>query len=323
MPSSFRSINYVLRPAKHVERKMLRDAFRRLVSFGPLETYRYIGFGSIYFGDFQLFHKSLGISDMISMERSGNEARVNFNRPYRSIDLKFGDSEYLLRNLPAWEQKTILWLDYDGPLNRSARNDIDTFCSRAVPGSVLVVTVNADPGRVQADDSLLDQLIRLVDSDDQIASKVPATIRSANLAGWGLSQVSRRIIVNQIKETLANRGGGQEPSKRPQYQQLFHFRYADGARMMTTGGVLYTEEQRAALDTCEFRLLPFVRLNEDDDDAFQIVVPQLTYRELHYLDKQLPLLSETELEAEGIPKGDLANYAKIYQYHATFAETEV
>ncbi len=323
MPSSFRSINYVLRPAKHVERKMLRDALRRLVSFGPLETYRYIGFGSIYFGDFQLFHKSLGIADMISIEHAGNEARVNFNRPYRSIDLKFGESGYILRNLSGWDQKTILWLDYDGPLNRAALTDIDTFCSRAVPGSVLVVTVNVEPGRVQDKYSLLDQLKRLVDSDDHITSKVPATIRSADLAGWGLARVSRRIIVNQIKETLVNRGGGQDPSKRPQYQQLFHFHYADGARMMTTGGVVYAEEQGAALSNCQFQLLPFVRLDDDDDSAFQIVVPQLTYRELHHLDKQLPLLSGTELAAEGIPKGDLENYAKIYQYHATLAETEV
>jgi len=63
-------VNYVLRPAKNVERKMLCEAFQRLTNFASLREYRYIGFGSIFFSDFTLFHRNLGISDLIDIDWS-------------------------------------------------------------------------------------------------------------------------------------------------------------------------------------------------------------------------------------------------------------
>ncbi len=321
MPSSFRAINYVLRPAKHVERKMLRDTFRRLAVFSPLEAYRYIGFGSIYFGDFQLFHKSLGITDMLSIEHAGNEERVAFNRPYQCVSLAFGASEYILRRLSNWGCKTILWLDYDGPLNRSVLNDVTTFCTNAVAGSMIVVTMNADPGQPQSGTNPLARLKQLVDGE-QLSPKVPEDVRPADLVKWGLARVSRRIVRNQILETLTNRNGGLAPQEQLRYQQLFHFHYADGARMLTTGGLIYAGDQRSVVEACGFQLLDFLQLDMDSNDAFEIVVPQLTYREVHHLDAQLPLVEGQRLAGVGIPQGDLDNYTKIYQYHSTFAETE-
>jgi hypothetical protein len=55
MSSSYRKINYTLRPAKNIERKMLCEAFHKLHPFGKVQNYRYIGFGSTYFSDFILF----------------------------------------------------------------------------------------------------------------------------------------------------------------------------------------------------------------------------------------------------------------------------
>ena len=93
MTGSYEKINYALRPAKSIERKMLCEVFRRLTPLGKLESYRYIGFGSTYFTDFILFHKSLGINSMISIEKDeGNKDRFNFNLPFRCINLKFGSS---------------------------------------------------------------------------------------------------------------------------------------------------------------------------------------------------------------------------------------
>ncbi len=65
---SYRKINYRVRPAKSIQRKMLCDALLRLSFFEPVENYRYVGFGSTTFTDFILFHKILGIKDMISIE---------------------------------------------------------------------------------------------------------------------------------------------------------------------------------------------------------------------------------------------------------------
>ena len=47
---------------------MLAEAFRKLSEFGKLDSYRYVGFGSLYF-DFALFPvKCLVFKKMISIE---------------------------------------------------------------------------------------------------------------------------------------------------------------------------------------------------------------------------------------------------------------
>jgi hypothetical protein len=131
MASSFRSVDYSVRPAKAAERKMLCDLFRRLEPFGRTDTYRYVGFGSIYFTDFQLFHQSLAISDMISIEKEeSNWPRFKFNLPFRCVDLRLGHSNSILPSLD-WEKRTLLWLDYDGKLTEEVLADLATFCARA------------------------------------------------------------------------------------------------------------------------------------------------------------------------------------------------
>lgn len=87
--SSFRKINYSLRPAKHAERKMMGEIFRRAAAFSALETYRYVGLGSVWFSDFSLYHKMLGIGEMVSIERAtGCKARFEANRPF-NIEMRF------------------------------------------------------------------------------------------------------------------------------------------------------------------------------------------------------------------------------------------
>jgi len=50
--SSYR-VQYDLRPAKQVERRMIIDALQRLSTAGfPITDYQYTGFGAIYFVDF-------------------------------------------------------------------------------------------------------------------------------------------------------------------------------------------------------------------------------------------------------------------------------
>src|ERR1700712_3390037 len=72
LAGSFKKIDYRLRPAKHAERVMLCDLFRRM-RFSPPETYQYVGFGSVAFIDFRLVHRTLGIRQMISIEETSDE----------------------------------------------------------------------------------------------------------------------------------------------------------------------------------------------------------------------------------------------------------
>jgi len=313
VPGSYEKINYQIRPAKNVERKMFAEAFRRLSEFGRLDSYRYIGLGSSYFSDFYLFHKSLGLRRMISIEQDvDNQARFRFNRPFVCIKLHFGKSNDVLPVL-SWNAKTIVWLDYDGLLNSSVLTDISTFCSSAIAGSVIVVTVNAMPDRPA--EHRIKHLTARVGADN-----VPQDLTHSSLADWGTAAVYQRIINNQINQRITERNGGLENSRQFVYRQLFNFRYADTAKMLSVGGVIYERRQQAAFDRCAFeKLFDFVKTGSD---AYLIEAPNLTLREIHHLDSQLPNKTQ-RLRARSIPTSDIEKYARVYRYFPRFAEAEI
>lgn len=309
---SFKQINYSTRPAKTIERKMLAEALSRLAPFGAVADYRYIGFGGTFFSDFVLFHRALNITRLISIERLANKRqRFELNQPFRCIQLDFRESNDALPRLP-WDIRTIAWLDYDSKLTNSVLFDARMFASNAVPGSVLILTVNVHPGKY--DEPKVDPLKkRIVDMD-----KVPTNLQDKDLEDWGLSDVSRKIITNEILETLGYRSAGGATDIR--YQQLFHFRYRDNARMLTVGGILYDEGQTHLLHQCAFDRLEFYR---PDDEAFEIPAPNLTLREIRHLDRRMPAPSAADVFAPGIPERDIEDYMKVYRYFPAFVDAEL
>ena len=60
MPS-FDVVNYSLRPNKSIQRTIVFEAVSILQGWLRLENLLYIGFGSIWFTDFQLAHKFLRV----------------------------------------------------------------------------------------------------------------------------------------------------------------------------------------------------------------------------------------------------------------------
>ena len=78
--SSSHRVQYDLRPRKQIERRMMIHAFQRLSEARfTISSYRYAGFGAFFFVDFILFHRLLGIDDMVSIEHDDeHERRVQF-----------------------------------------------------------------------------------------------------------------------------------------------------------------------------------------------------------------------------------------------------
>lgn len=310
--ASFEKVNYTLRPGKAVERKMLCECFRRLSPFARVDSYRYVGFGSIYFSDFSLIHRSLGIDDLVSIEREDSKIkRFEFNRPYRSIELKFGESTDVLPELD-WSPRTIMWLDYDQKLNDDVLADVATFCRSCTAGSVLVVSVNAKPDEGSGNE-------RLKKLKEKVGSnKVPSDVDPNRLAGWEFAEVNRRIIAAEVASTLSDRNGALQGSAELRYKQLFNFNYQDGVKMMTTGGLVHEVGQEETLRNCGFDQLDFVR---ERDDPCEIMVPNLTFREMRHIDSQLPVGKE-EVDVP-ISKRDVEAYRAIYRYFPTFVEAEL
>lgn len=313
---SYQAVNYSLRPAKQIERKMLVETLQRLSEIQRVETYRYVGFGSIYFSDFILFHRTLGISNMVSIEKEvKDEPRLMFNRPYKCIEIEFGESTQVLPKLD-WSERTILWLDYDKKLSQSMLADVQFFCSEARSGSVIIVSVNSEPGEFEKAGKRLTNLKVEVGSD-----RVPVDITDADLRLWGTAQASQRIVHNEISQALSDRNGSLTTDSKLNYKQLFNFHYKDGARMLTTGGIIYNDQDAPAVDRCSFDRLNFYRGHKIT--PFLIEIPKLTHREIRHLDRQMPTDNTSEIEAPGIPLAHIESYVQMYRYFPNYAEIDL
>ncbi len=329
MADTGQKINYSLRLAKHIERKMLCDAFLDLAPFDRIKNYRYVGFGSFYFTDFSLFHKRLGITNMISIEGITKlETRCRENKPFKTIQLAMGSAGRILadRNF-SWEPKTIMWLDYDKRLQNNQLADVGYVCTKLPSGSIILVTANARPDQDVSEQQIKQgELDRVGWMGEFLAERyIPLGLKHADLAGWGTASTYRIIIDDVINRSLGEAYGDKPEQERMRYQQLFNFHYEDGVKMMTVGGVLFKEADRDVLNQCRFDELQFVR---KDGNPMLIDIPQLTYRELRYLDAHLPSGVPANITPElvpthGIPISDIQKYAEMYRYFPTFADADI
>jgi hypothetical protein len=316
--SSFERFNYALRPAKNMERKMFCEALARLSRIATLASYRYVGFGAIGFHDFCLLHQRLGIKDMMSIEGNLNaKNRIVHNKPYSCIKMKWGMSYDVLPTL-SWSKRTILWLDYESPLSDRELNDIALAANSLRSGSALIVTVPADPGPIDAKVDMAEK--RLNDLKSRVGkNRLPADLSGAALAKWGMATVSRQILANQIEQTLNDRNAVLDDNRKVRFNQLFHFHYADGAKMMTMGGLIVNGSDEAKLGPKHFKDLSFYM---PDLDAYLIESPLLTWREIKLLDEKLPRSAPDVVRPTWIPEAERKKYGKVYRYFPSFSEVE-
>lgn len=318
MAASYKVIDYRVRPAKSIERKMLAESFRRLLHFADPADYAYIGMGSLYFSDFNLFHRSLGFKTMVSIEDCNDQieqARFRMNVPFGHIQMEFGRSGAVLQKVSCWKEKPgIIWLDYDGKLAEECLLDLEYVASNAASGSVAIISVNAGPlslvnpyddeGNEIDSSSLtsLDIFRRNIGSH-----RAPLGVTNKSLSGWGIASAYRTAIDAAIRKGITLHPSGQFA-----YEQIYNFEYSDGAKMLTVGGVLFSKEHRSKFDDAAFNRMDFVRMA---GDPYRIDPPKLTYPEMRAINANLPNLP--------IPAGDIAKFASTYRYFPNFIEAEV
>jgi hypothetical protein len=299
---------------------MLVEAFRRLSDFGELRSYQYIGFGSLFFSDFSLIHRSLGVEQMYSIEDAQDpviKQRFESNVPFGHIQMLFGHSNNELPSID-WSMRSIVWMDYDGSISKSVLDDVDFLVRTVPPGSVVLFTVNAENIREPDDDSEDAEKMSLIDRLKKSLGDgaVPYHLKSSDLSGWGVAKAYRAIIHGIIERALVRRNAVLRTGARIQYRQLFNFHYSDNAKMLTVGGILYDVGQSAIFAKCAFDSLPFIR---SDAEAFSIQVPNLTYREMRELDCRLP---KDEINLP-VPASDIEKYRQTYRYFPRFVEAEL
>jgi hypothetical protein len=325
---SFEDVHYLLRPAKNVQRKMICEALARLEFLRPLAEYRYIGFGAIYFGDFSLFHRRLGIEKMTTIE--GNlsaEDRVKFNKPFDCIEVEMGLSTSVLPVLKLESQPNIIWFDYDGVLKDYVRIDIRALAASAAPCSVIIVTLDArwkalveTVDSVEAPNPEEYKALSLAERITQLTGD--NRFLKADLVGDNLSEAYRQSMQAEMENGISerNRELTESGSTNPVHcKQLFNFRYQDQAEMMTVGWLIYSENDTPRVNAAAFDNMDFHR---DGKDYFRIKAPKLTFHEVRVLNRHLPCANPASIP---VPVSDeyKADYTKIYRYFPSFAEADI
>lgn len=316
MTASFRKINYQTRPAKYAERRMLRDLFRRTSSFGQSEDAQYVGFGSLWFADFILFHRSLGVRNMVSIEEaSGASTRFNDNRPF-DIDLMMESASKAIPKID-WGARQFVWLDYDSILTNSMLRDLSSVVSKVPTGSIVAITVNVTRAAEFSED-LDDGLSPVERFQENFADfNLPLELAEDDLVGHPFAEIVGRLVVDTGKQAVRARAG--DDSQDFLFEKICSFRYSDGAPMITLVGIVFSEPTRELYNRCGFGDLDFLAGQSKD---VTIDVPILTARECVSLDAQLPIANKQKLKFGSIPEKDAKVYMRFYRHLPNYIVSE-
>ena len=302
------SVQYDLRPAKQVERRMFVDAFQRLAQAGfEIRDYQYTGFGAIFFVDFIIFHKLLGISKMLSIEHDESiETRVKFNCPFECVDVKIDLSTNVIPTL-SQGRKHILWLDYDESVTNALLEDVYLAGSQLSGGSVLLITVDVEPPDKESDEPKASQeyfkneagkYIGMFEVRDFTKSKLPST--------------NKLVLLNALQDGMSGRTG-------IEYLPMFHFLYADDHKMLTIGGIIGSETEKRKIAAMNMKGAKYIR-TKIDSEPYEIKVPTVTRKERHLLDSNMPCENGWQPDDFSFPDEDIEIYREIYRFLPAYAE---
>lgn len=323
---SYEKINYLLRPNKSVERKMICDMLVGLSSINNMNSYCYIGFGSTYFADFSLFHRRLGINHMISIESEERaKSRCEFNKPYACIELVMGKSSTILPNLEINKKDCIIWLDYDGMISETVFSDIKTVITMMKPGGFFMLSVNADlkclkkrPSEESIDPDLLLDII----GEDRFPTKYIGKKVTSKI----YLDILYNCIIQQIQDAVQKRNGLEETQVA--FHQAINFVYMDGAKMITLGGFILDKEKEAdCISKMQIMQYPFYRNGEDN---YIIRCPKLSIKEIQTINNYLPCkpmdkdskqFEDERLNEFPVENEDIDDYASLYRYFPNYVET--
>lgn len=316
MPGSDQVINYQVRPAKSVERKMMCELVKQIQIIRGIDELRYIGMGAKYFKDFLLFHNEFGVSDMISIEAERERAiRYDFNKPLKNIQMIYGTTNEVLPQIEGFERKmNLVWLDYDGAFSAEMLYDIETLCRNLYNGSMFFISCNYSfSGKVPTE--------KMESFKKSTKDFFDETIDKKMYTNKNMPKIIMNIINQQISGIIEKRNRIY-PTNKLQYMQLLFFTYNDGAPMMTVGGIIVDDELKEGINRAELnKKLIFVSMGET---PFKIEIPKLTYKEIQFILSQIPI-SDAEYEDNKekyfeIGLDEIRKFEKIYRYYPYYTE---
>lgn len=315
MPGSDQKINYQVRPAKSIERKMLCDLIREIQLIRADGEMRYIGLGAKYFTDFLLLHNEFGITDMISIEaEKERQIRYEFNKPLKCIQMRYGTTNEVLPQINGFDEKmNLIWLDYDNSFEDTMLFDVETICRNLNIGSMFFISCNYSFRGEKPSEKMETFKNNVGDFFDEKIEKSNYTLKKMPI-------VIKNLIDNQINKTIDMRN--RLDQEHIEYLQLLFLTYKDGAPMMTIGGILVDGALKEKIRNSN--LFDKYLFMSCDDHIFTIDIPKLTNKEIQLILKNLPVTEEYFLEHEqrfyGIEYEEICKFEKIYRYYPYYSE---
>lgn len=317
--NSGRQINYALRPAKSIERKMMCEFLHKSSELYDIRKYTYIGFGSFYFSDFALFHKNLGINKMCSIEQDGmHRERYEFNKPFNCIDMKYGSASNVLSSIIKWEsdEKYFVWLDYDGWFSKDAISDLKACVNKLSNGSYVAISFSLGFMQNEKMTTTLFDYIK-----NEAGEYLSPTIKEKDVYPKIMSKLIWNILLEAAKEAIRIKNTGIENGDGNLFtaEPVMFFQYKDNAPMMTICYLIARENERKFIEDGGFDKINFFCRS---DESYNITVPPLTWMEVRRINSLLPTEDESQVfeEVPFIDVNDLKNYIKVYKYYPNYLE---
>lgn len=331
MSKSAVTINYEIRPCKFVERRMLLASLSRILgAIRKDQEYQYIGFGGCSFTDFKLFHRELQINQMISIENgSYSEYKLELNKPFQCIKILRGESNTVLPTIDL-SLPSLIWLDYDGVLQKYMFEDLETIFHTIPAGSIFILSCNRElkkgnyielEGRItnkeEGKEPMSPEEIKEVFGD-----LVPFDIEPDACTPEKSFCTIKRMLDKKIRSTIYDRNLSKDENT--DFHLLYNIIYQEkrGAKMFTYGGVVCNENVN--VDSISLDNFDFIA-QKDSDVVYKIDVPILTHRETLALNQ---ILFDTDkekkfIEAKIITEKELTEYKKIYKYCPSFHDVRI
>ena len=310
MADSGQKINYSLRPQKCVERKIMCELLSTCETAVPIHKYRYIGFGSFYFSDFVLFHNQLNINQMISIEKSNNKMRYEFNKPYGCIEMYYGNADVVLSSEINFSDdiKDIIWLDFDDALQKNMLSDLMTAVRKISSNSFLFTSFNTSI--LRSEDHRLDAL------RNEFGAYLP-DIKEKDIDNDSLSCIIYDTVHNALQKALYERNVSENSDLI--ISSCFFVKYRDAAPMLTIGYFLSSENEKDKLYHSKASELPWFNRTSTPNI---IKIPCLTRAEIREINRYLPgkTASEIRTEIPYLTENDISNYINIYKYYPNFLD---
>lgn len=329
MSKSAVEINYELRPCKFVERRMLLASLSRILGAIKKDNdYQYIGFGGCSFTDFKLFHKELHINQMISIENGNySDYKLQLNKPFQCIKILRGNSSSVLPTLDL-SIPSLIWLDYDGVLQKYMFEDIEIIFHTVPPGSVFILSCNRElkKGNYEELEASEDSRNEPMSPDEIKAvfgDLVPFDIESNACTPEISHNTIKRMLDKKIQSTISDRNLSKDENNK--FNLLYNIIYQEGkraARMFTYGGIICNDSIN--IDSIDFDSFDFIT-TEANPNTYRIKVPILTSREALLLNQILFDEDQEKqmLENKLLTEDELSEYKKIYKYCPSFHDVRM